>query len=346
MMRRKLALWLGAALCGLSACSNADDGDEDFETQATLGVKDFVGVQLQKLSSAAQAIQDAAPEADEDGWNADDDPESLEDMRAAWKQARSAYEHIEGSIAVLFAGLDVDTDARYDAFIEIDPDDYLFDGEGVIGMHAIERILWSDSTPDYVVKFEEALPGYQAAAFPQTKQEADDFKNALCARLVKDTQKMRDDFDSIALQAGTAFRGMILSVQEQSEKTNKAATGEDESRYAQNTLADMRANLSGARSVYEAFKPWIEATDGDTETIESNLDKLDQAYDAVDGDALPRVPDGFNPDEPSDKDLSTAYGKLWKLLVEQTDEDQADSLVALMADAADGMQLPGIEAEQ
>lgn len=346
MTRLKAALWLGTLLCGLTACSNADDdSDLDYEAQATLDVKDYVGVQLEKLSSAARAIEDAAPDPDDDGWNPDDDADAVDEMRQAWKDARAAYEHIEGSIAVLFAGLDEDTDARYDAFIEVKEDDNLFDDEGVIGMHGIERILWSDSTPDYVVKFEKALPGYKEAAFPQTEQEADDFKNALCARLVRDTQQMQDEFESVALDATSAFRGMILSVQEQSEKTNKAATGEDESRYAQNTLADMRANLDGARAVYEAFKPWIAATEGDMEAIEAGLDKLDAAYQDVEGDALPMVPASFNPDDPSEDDLQTAYGKLWMLLQEQTAEEPG-SLVTHMADAADLMDIPGIEAEE
>jgi iron uptake system component EfeO len=206
--------------------------------------------------------------------------------------------------------------------------------------------LWSDSTPDYVVKFEKALPGYKAAAFPKTKEEAEGFKNALCARLVRDTKKMQTDFGTVALDATSAFRGMILSVQEQSEKTNKAASGEDESRYAQNTLADMRANLEGAHAVYDAFQPWIQATKGDIVSIEAGLNKLSKAYGAVDGDALPKVPDGFDPDKPTDEHLDTAYGKLWKLLSEQTDAEDKGSLVWIMSDAADRMDIPGIAAEK
>jgi len=339
MTQRSGALLLALALCGFAGCDNEDDGDAaELEEQATVDVKAFVDAQVTKLVQAAKDIQEAAPEPDEDGWNAEDDAEAVAEMKAAWKRARTAYENIEGPIAALFEGLDVATDARYDAFIEENgPDEDLFDDENVTGMHAIERILWSDSTPDYVVKFESNLDGYKAAAFPKTEAEADAFKNKLAKKLVDDTSTMKDEYASIALEVGTAFGGIRDSVAEQSEKTNLAATGEDESRYAQNTLADMRANLNGAREVYKAFKEWIESTDGDTAGIEAGFKRLEDAYDDVDGDALPKVPEGFDPDEPSEEDLDTPYGKLYQLLLDETDPDDEKSLVHIITEAGEGI---------
>jgi iron uptake system component EfeO len=110
-------------------------------------------------------------------------------------------------------------------------------------------------------------------------------------------------------------------------------------------LADMRANLDGATAVYEAFKPWIEDTKGNVDGIEAALKKTGDAYKAVDGDALPKVPDGFNPDEPKDSDLATPYGKLWKLLQDETDPEKAGSLVSYFTEAADKMGIQGVEAE-
>lgn len=337
---------MAVALSGFAACDNADDGNDDFQTRATLDVQALVGAQLTTLVQASEEIQKAAPEPDDDGWNDKDDAEAYKKMVAAWKKARTAYENVEGPIAVLFAGLDVSTDARYDAFIEENgPDEDLFDDENVTGMHAIERILFSGSTPDYVVKFEKALPGYKEAAFPKTKDEAEAFKNKLCKRLVTDTKKMKEDYADTALQVTTAFQGIIGSVQEQSEKTNLAATGEDESRYSQNTMADMRANLNGAREVYKAFKPWIEDTMGDAAGIERGFKRLEDAYKSVDGDALPKAPDGFNPDEPSDEHIESPYGKLYTLLADETDLDNKDSLVTIINDAAIGMGIEGLEEE-
>ena len=333
------ALLLALALCGFAGCDNDDEGDSaELEKQATLDVKAFVDSQVTKLVQAAEDIREAAPEPDEDGWNPEDDGDAVAEMKAAWKRARAAYENVEGPIAALFDELDVATDARYDAFIEENgPDQDLFDDENVTGMHAIERILWSDSTPDYVVKFEANLDGYKAAAFPKTEAEAEAFKNKLAKKLVDDTTKMKDDYADFALQVTTAFGGIRDSVAEQSEKTNLAATGEDESRYAQNTLADMRANLNGAREVYMAFKEWIESTDGDTAGIEAGFERLEDAYDAIDGDALPKVPDGFDPDEPSQDDLDTPYGKLYQLLQDETDPKDENSLVHIITEAGEGI---------
>jgi iron uptake system component EfeO len=349
MTQRSGALVLAVALCGFAACSNEEDAADtggDFEEQATVDVKAFVDSQLSKLVSASEELQDAAPEPDEDGWNDSDDQEAWNEMAAAWKKARTAYENVEGPIATLFAGLDVSADARYDAFLEEDgADDDLFDDEIVTGMHGIERILWSSKTPDYVITFEEKLDGYKAAAFPKTEAEADAFKNKLAQRLVDDAKKMKEDYATVALEVGTAFQGIAASTREQSEKTNKAATGEDESRYAQNTLADMRANLNGANEVYKAFKAWIEDTGGDTQAIERGFAQLKAAYDEVEGDALPKVPEGFNPDKPTEDDLKTPYGKLWKLLADETDLENEQSLVSIIDSAARGMGIEGIEEE-
>jgi len=344
--RSKAALWFLSVLAGASACSNESDGDDaDYETQATLDVKNYVSGELAKLTAAAEAIQKAAPAPDDDGWNAESDAAAVENMRKAWKQARIAYERVEGSIAVLFPELDAATDERYDGFIEEAADDNLFDGEGVTGVHAIERILWSNTTPEHVVKFEAELPNYVAAAFPKTKEEAEDFKNGLCAQLVKDTKAMQDGIKATTIDSTSAFWGMIGSVQEQSEKTDLAASGQDESRYAQHTLADMRANLEGARAVFSAFRPWIEDSSDDAKRIQDELDALDAAYSEVDGDALPRVPADFNPDKPSEEALESPYGKLWKLLGEKTDETDPESLVSIMGNAATEMGIPGIVEE-
>jgi iron uptake system component EfeO len=334
--------------CSLFIACGSDSKSKDYESEATLSVKDYVDGQLDKLNSSALAIQKAAPAPDDDGWNATDDAAAVTDMRKAWADARDAYERIEGSIAVLFPTLDVSTDERYDGFLgDTGPDDDLFDGEGVTGVHAIERILWADSISDRVKNFESTLDGYTPAEFPKTRDEADEFKNKLIGRLITDTKTMRDEFHGVALAPSAAFRGMIGSMQEQSEKTTLAASGEDESRYAERTLADMRANLAGAVAVFDAFKPWINAAagEGQDDKISTGFKAVTDAYAAVKGDALPPVPDGFNPDDPSDADLKTPYGKLWKLLTTETDLNADDSLVSKMSSAADSMGIPEFQEE-
>jgi iron uptake system component EfeO len=337
---------IAALGCALVACSNDDGGEGgDLQSRAILDTKAYVTGEVQKLVDAAKAIQKAAPAPDDDGWNAKDDAKAVEAMRAAWNDARDAYEHVEGSIAILFGGLDVSTDERYDAFIEEEPDDNLFDGEGVTGMHAIERILWAGEHPANVVAFEKALPGYEEAAFPKTKQEAEDFKTELTQRLVDDTTDMLTQFKPKALDAPTAFWGVIGSMNEQLEKVTLASTAEDESRYAQRTLDDMRANLEGGEKVYAAFRAWtIEDSGEETDAkIRAGFKSIAKAYDDIDGAAIPTPPEDLVVDDPSEAHLETPYGKLYKLLTTETDIENEDALISVMTEAANDMELDEVE---
>jgi len=291
---------------------------------------------LVNLYDASLAIQTAAPET---AWDAED----AVDMKDAWKDARGAYERIEGAIAVLFPDLDASTDERYDGFIEEAADDYLFDGEGVTGVHGIERILWADTHPAYVVEFESELPNYVAAAFPALDDEAADFRNALVQRLVDDVGLMQTDFEPLALDPAAAYDGVIGSMAEQVEKVSLASTGEDESRYAQHTLADMRANLEGGLALYEAFQPWLLEQEGgeelDSEILEG-FQRVSEGYDQFSGEGIPVVPEGWNADAPTDEHLATEYGQLWSLVQAESDPSIEGSLVERMAAAAELLGIP------
>jgi iron uptake system component EfeO len=336
--------WLiSAVLACLAACS--DDAEEQTaETQATLEVKRYIEAELDNLADAAARLQDSAPAPDTDGWNPSEDKAAVDTMRSIWNDTRDSYERVEGSIAILFEPLDISTDERYDGFIAEEPDADLFDGEGVTGMHAIERILWADQHPPNVVMFESELLGYVEASFPTTEEEAEAFKTGLAERLSADTEVMRHDFSdkNLALDAPTAFGGVIGSMQEQFEKVNLAATAEDESRYAQRTLDDMRANLEGGEEVYSAFRAWtLDSPDGEeiNERVEAGFARIEAAYDAIEGPAIPPVPDGFDAENPSAAHLQTPYGELFSLVTEESDANNADSLVKAMLDAAEAMNI-------
>jgi iron uptake system component EfeO len=321
----------------LSACTNDNDKLLDPQDEAVLQVKEMVQTDLSAMHDATEALCAAAPTTAT--WGAAE----AEPARTEWKQVRNSYERVEGAIAVLFPDLDAATDERYDGFLGAGPDDYLFDGEGVIGVHGIERILWADSHPAEVVAFERGLPGYVPAAFPANQQESDDFRNSLCARLTTDTGTMESEFAPLALDGAAAFRGVIGSMMEQIEKVNLAYSGEDESRYAQYTLADMRANLAGGRDIYSAFGPWLESVEGGSAVhtdIEAGFDRVAAAYASLEGDGIPTVPSTWNPDDPSDIDLGSDYGKLWLLLSAETDPEQPGALVERMVAAADLLGIP------
>jgi iron uptake system component EfeO len=310
---------------------------------AIADTKQYIEKNLGELATASKALCDAAPAAKATGWSAADDAAAIGKMKGSWKQARVSYERVEGAIAQLFQELDVSTDERYDGFLESTEDSNLFDDVGVIGNHAIERILWSDSIPAEVVEFEKTLgPKYQAARFPQNEAESRDFKEKLCARFAGDTAKMRDEFKPFALDSASAFRGVIGSINEQLEKTTLAATGAEESRYAQFTLSDMRANLEGGIATFNAFKPWLVEQKGDAvvKEIEAGFAKLKAAYTEVTGDAIPRPPATWSEEMPTDADRQTAFGKLFTIVEREASDKIDGALVFEMNEAAELLKIP------
>jgi iron uptake system component EfeO len=343
---RNLKLTSRALLACASLMVACADDPAPTESQAAItAVKRDISTDLAELAAATRALQAAAPAPDADGWDLTRDRAAVTAMRAEWRRARGAYERIEGAIAVLFPDLDVSTDERYDGFLAEIPshrDDNLFDGEGVTGMHAIERILWADAHPARVTAFERALPGYVAPAWPTTLQQARDFREGLCARLVRDVEQMQTEFAPVALDASAAFRGVIGSMEEQVEKVEKAASAEEESRYAQVTLYDMRNNLEGARRSWAAFRPWVIARGGTTiaTAIDARFTALRERYATVTGDALPPVPDGWNPDMPTAAHQMTPFGQLRAFVLAESDPMREGSVVREMNRAADLLAIP------
>lgn len=336
-------LWLaGLPLAAVTGgCGSDTSGSPESQAQAT--VKSYITAEIGKLVSSSIALRAAAPAPDTDGWNAQTDAAAITAMQAQWKSARIAYEHVEGAIAVLFPDLDASTDERYDGFLESGPDDNLFDGEGVTGIHAVERILWTGHHPAPVVAFEMTLAGYRAAAFPGNLAEATAFRDGLATRLVTDVQSMQSMFEPLTLDTRAAFRGVIGSLGEQIEKIDLAAEGKEESRYAQHTLADMRANLDGGKTTYNGFRNWVKSTSGgaalDTDIL-AGFARVTALYAGVSGEALPAVPDGFDPDAPTAAQLATPYGRIFGGLSEESDGTKPASLVSKMSDAADKLGIP------
>jgi len=302
---------------------------------------DVLLTDVNALAQAAVDLQVAAPTTTGRGWDRTTDAAAIASMRAIWLKARTAYEHIEGALAPLFPDIDVSIDARYDDFLADlagkGGDAYLFDDQGVTGMHAVERILFADLIPARVVTFEKALPGYVAAALPATEQESIDFKTKLCAKLVKDTKLLVNEWTPAKIDVRIAYSGLVALVAEQQEKVKKAASSEEESRYAQHTLTDLRDNLEGTKKVYAVFQPWLltkasPAADID-KSILGGLAALDAAYKTVNGEAIPEPPATWSAEAPSAADLQTPFGKLYTAVLAQSDAAKSDSVVAKL-DAA------------
>jgi iron uptake system component EfeO len=330
------------------ACSSDDEGasgsDTRYKEQVVDGMHSTLLTDVKALHDAAVALQAAAPAPTGRGWDATLDAADITAMTDAWLDARAAYERTEGALAPLFPEIDAAIDARYEDFLEGgNGDQDLFDGEGVTGMHGIERILFVDDTPASVVAVEATLPGYKAAKWPATQAEAAAFKNELAAQLVADTQTLVDQWQPQQIDLEAAFSGLISLMNEQREKVNKAASEEEESRYSRRTLADLRDNLAGTRRAYAQFETWLKskpegvAIDAD---IQASFDDLETTYEALPGDAIPAPPASWSAETPSAADLQTPFGKLYSAVHDAVDPNEAGSAVDGMNRAAKELGFP------
>ena len=327
-----------AAVC--AACTG--NSDADYKREVTQQMHASIATDLAALARAARELQAAAPTH---AWSATTDAAAIDEMRAAWRRTRVAYELVEGATAPLFPDQDFAMDARYDDYlVELGPegDTDLFDATGATGMHSIERILFAPQVRSEVLAFESTLPGYRAPEFPKTDAEAMKFKTELVAQLISDADDLEAQWAPAAIDIGAAYIGLVGLMNEQREKVNLAATGEEESRYANITLFDLRNNLAGTSKIYALFREWIEAKGGETHdaAIETKLAVLASHYDMTSGDALPPVPSTWSSDAPSAADLASPFGQLWSEVHEASDPVREDSIVAHMNEIAKLLGFP------
>jgi iron uptake system component EfeO len=309
---------------------------------------------INAMLEAARDLESAAPTPPDRGWDATLDAQAIAAMKEAWVKARAAYEDSEGAIAPLFPNIDNAIDARYDDFMTQlaaqGGDENLFDDAGVTGMHAVERILYSNVTPQYVIDFEQALPGYVPAAFPKTAVEANELKSKLLRKFIADTESLLDQWTPANIDVAITFQGLISLMNEQGEKVQKASSFEEESRYSQRTMADLRDNLAGSKTAYAVFQPWILSKSDpsdptkDGKSLDAKIQKgfadLDAAYAAVMGNSIPTPPSTWSSVNPSAADLMTPFGKLFTSVGRAVDPTIEDSIVAQMSYTANLLGFP------
>jgi iron uptake system component EfeO len=136
---------------------------------------------------------------------------------------------------------------------------------------------------------------------------------------------------------------------EQQEKVNKAASGEEESRYSQRTMADLRSNLDGTTKIYELFRPWLQSkpaaggmpsgADVDA-SVTAGFADLKTFYASVPGDAIPQPPATWSAENPSAADLQTPFGQLYEKIHHAVDPKTDGSLVVEMNDGATLLGIP------
>ena len=340
--------------------------DAEFRTDVVTTMQSSISAELANLVTAATALQAAAPTHKWDLSNADD-VKALADMKAAWRNTRIAYEHVEGATAPIFPELDFTMDARWDDYVDgkTKPDPDLFDDIGapddpsvaaVTGMHGIERILYSDTIRDAVKVAEgrDTSPTYVAARFPATDAEAVEFKTKLVQKLIDDAKSLHDQWTPAQIDLDFAFDGLVGLMNEQGEKVDLAGTGEEESRYANVTLFDLRNNLAGTTTIYGLFSPWIQSKDGgaahDT-SVKAKFQVLAALYGTNPTndpakDALPDVPSGWSSLNPTAEALASDFGKLWKTVRDDVDATSETSIVFEMQTiSTDVLKLKQLPAE-
>ena len=338
-----LATLIAVAACSSSSPKNQSTGtadagpslsDAQFQAQVLSGMHDSLLTDINTLLTAANAIQAAAPSTLA-GWQ---DAAQVTALKNAWIPARTSYEHSEGAIAPLFPDVDNSIDARYDDFLaELGPtgDSDLFDDVGVTGMHAMERIIYQPNPPA-VVTFEATLPGYVASAAPSSDAQALELKNKLAAKLISDVTALQGRWTPVNLNIAVAYQGLVALMNEQKEKVNKAASSEEESRYSQRTMVDLRDNLDGTKAIYALFEPWVlsktnsdPTKDGPTidGKIQAGFVKLAAAYATISGDAFPPVPATWSSENPSAADLATPFGQLYSQVLAAVDPSTDGTIV-------------------
>jgi iron uptake system component EfeO len=337
MKRSRLPSMLAISVMACTATTDAE-----YRADVVLSIHESIARDLDALVIAARNLQARSPSR---AWTAGDDA-AIADMREAWKRMRTAYEQVEGAVVALFPGTDVTLDGRYEQLItsfEAAGDSYSYDARGFVGMHAIERILFAPLVRAEVVAFERTLPGYRPPSYPATDADAISFKTVLVQRLIDDADALRGQWQPTAIDLGSVYVGLMGVMNEQKAKVSLAVTGEEESRYANVTLHDLRSNVGGTQEMYGLFRAWIlskDAGEAPDARVLTKLGELATVYAAPASDALPDAPDDWSSSEPTPANLATPFGTLWKAVSDSVDPRSDGSVVFEMNRIAAVLGLP------
>ena len=347
MKRTLLLLPLVLASIACPAAPPGDDDpkgedDDDGAAAAAAAAKVFIGGELSLVGNSVAALQSFAVDADANGWNVDNNRASVFTMRQQWKNARLGYESVDAVVGLLFPELDVALDRRYEEAIAIAADDNVFDDVGFTGLHAVGRVLFVDELAPAVLTFEQSAGDaftpsrYSPAAFPADLAESGDFKTKLTQRLLDDSAALTASVEAADVGVDDVMASIAAAVQEQRATVAVSVEGADESRYAQNTMIDLRAQLQGGIGLFDVLDPVFVAKDEGavSEDIHAGFARLQAAFDAVTGDALPPVPATWDATAPSAEDRATAFGALFVVVDAEADAANPASLAAALTRGA------------
>ncbi len=355
----RLALLVVTLLPVLVACSSDPEPKPkpapDAKKAVALAVRDAIVASLADTKRAATDLATLAPTPAGRGWNAKDDAQAVAAMRDAWRRMRASFALYSAATGVLFPDTLRSLDVSYDqALGGGDPDP--FDDRGVIGMHAVERILFADVIPAQVTDFEKTLPSYAPASFPTNDKQAADFKTKLCAKMVADVTSLADEWASVDLDFGGAYLLIVTLLQAQRLEMDDALVKKEESRYAQTSLAELRANLDGTQRAYGLFKPLlVEKTSADpkqdgiakSKTVEAAFGGLAAVYAGAPGDALPPLPPKLAATGMLKADeLDTPFGKVYRGVLAAADRSSDGSLADELNDMIEILGFPELRSKE
>jgi hypothetical protein len=130
---------------------------------------------------------------------------------------------------------------------------------------------------------------------------------------------------------------------EQDEKLENAERGLEESRYSQQTLADLRANFDGMQSHYAGFSVLLRTkTNGSAidDAVKAGMARFKTQYDKLSdiyGNKLPPVPPTWDEKNVSETDKATDFGQLYELMEDELKTDNASSLTSTLNQASDAL---------
>ncbi len=326
----------GALLLALALCQPACNPDNDLVlADAALGddaakaTKALLVERAEALHDSVVALCAAAPAPAEGGWVHPRDDAAIKAMIAAWHNARKAGAGLEGALALLPPGRAADIQGAYETALEAGPDPDPFDDRGFIGLHAMERVIWAERVPAPVLAYEASLDGYAAPAFPADAEQAEHFRDKLCARAAADTGAAEAEIEAMSLDPQAAYAIVDHLADGQLVKLEAAGAHRGSARYAGYALTDLRDGLATAAAVHAVFRPWLATKASGPQAFEEvtkAIARLEKQYTAVGTDALPPVPEGWSNSSFSEESLSTPFGRLFAVVHNETDSSLDGSL--------------------
>jgi len=348
-IQRRAPIATGVMISLLLGCSSGSETDPTPEPIATdqnalvFASRARLGPMLIEFEAEVTALRDAAPAPDADGWSDPEEATAVVAMREHWRRARVIYHRMWAAAAILMPDQEAAIERLYDV--------HLNEGDGEFeGMHAVERVLWADAIPAEVAEREAMLPDSEAARFPTDEASARAFREDLCGDLIELAGEMRTRFADHSLEPQLAVFGLQKTVEKLLKKLSPPL-GLYDSRYAQHTLVEMRANVTGIGEAWLVYGPLVDSVDpAASQAVVDGLARLEpvRAAPAV----LPAVPAGWNPSIVDSPPGSGDYSTLWSQLAAEVAPEtgtlswglgRAVAIVAALEPqpAPDGIELVG-----